>query len=283
MTETTTSPHGASDGDALDERPWLKYQPGDRSDSGDIIDDIFQRSFQCCVFLNFSGNLQWEYHSSCVDGDASSAVAMRLIAQVNSSVFRERSRRRVFGILADALANALDARVPNETRDFFEFARVAVEAARTEALHITYLVASTIAASVIVVALLPSALLRLREPYRLFAICAALACMGALLSVWLRFTKIPIQMFTSHLYTAVGGVSRVVFGAFFGCIFLLFQKAGVLLTVIRGDYAIGAAALVAGFSERMIPELLAAFESEIKQKHGVSDASTEKPPMPSAT
>jgi hypothetical protein len=245
------------------DRPWLKYRVGDNGDAGDRIVSIFQRSRQCIVFLNPDGNPQWEYHPSCVDAEASSTVAMALIIQVNTAVLRLGTKRRLFGIIADSLAYALDTRVANDTRDFFQSVRAAVEGAQREALHLTYLAASTAAAGVIAGTLLPLAVNLFAEPYRVFAICVAMACLGALVSVWLRFAKIPIQSYTSHLYTAIGGISRVVFGAFFGAAFLLLQRAGLVLTILNDEYALAAAALVAGFSERLIPELLASFESKL--------------------
>lgn len=257
------------------ERPWLKYRVGGSADACDRIVDIFQRTHQCIVFLNPDGNPQWEYHPSCVDAEASSAAAMALINQVNTAVLRRRTKRRLFGLIADSLAFALDARTSNDARDFFRNARADVEGGQREALHLTYLTASTAAAALLAGTLLPIADNFFREPQRAFAICAAMACLGALISVWLRFTKIPIQSYTSHLYTAIGGVSRVAFGAFFGAVFLLFQRAGLVLTILKDEYAIAAAALVAGFSERLIPELLSTLESKL------SRASERDTPAPS--
>ncbi len=281
MTDTpkgeTTDGNTADDSD--DSGPWLKYKAGELFETGDKIVDILQRTRKCFVFLNAEDNPQWDYHSTCVDGDASSAVAMGLIGQVNASVLRRSSRRRLFGIIADALAYSLDDRVANDERDFFQFARSAVEAARTEALRITYLISATVAVVVIAGSLLPLGLILMDEPYRGFCVCATLASLGAFLSVWLRFDTIPIQTFTTLLYISIGGVSRVVFGAIFGVVFLLFQRAGLLLTILKNGYAIEAAALVAGFSERLIPELLATFESKLGAQSVAkkSDNSDSKP------
>lgn len=101
---------------------------------------------------------------------------------------------------------------------------------------------------------------------REFALSAAAGALGAALSVSQRFRSIPIDRFASRRFTVTGGVSRVVFGALFGVVFLMFQKSGLILAAIESNsFAISTAALVAGFSERLIPELIGTVESKLLQ------------------
>jgi hypothetical protein len=243
---------------------WLSYKVGGETDSGDKIIEILQRSPRYIVFTNQEGTLQWEFDGGvCIDGDASSASAMQLIAQVNISVLGKKRRRRMLGYIADSLANAFATRRADDTRDFFADTRAVVSATRIESLHVTYLAASTAAAIAVitVVAVLREA--ELNDDAEAFLLSIALAAVGALLSVLLRFRTIEVATYTSRLYTALGGISRIIAGGLFGAVFLLLHRAEFLLSIIKGWWAVAAASLLAGFSERLIPELLAAFETKL--------------------
>ena len=74
--------------------------------------------------------------------------------------------------------------------------------------------------------------------------------------------------------------ARIFFGGMFGATLVLFQKAKLLLTIAEGNfYAIGSFALVAGFSERLIPELISSLETHLsinktEQRKGLSGQSS---------
>src|SRR5205814_261204 len=99
---------------------------------------------------------------------------------------------------------------------------------------------------------------------REFLLAAILGGVGAIISVSQRFNSIEVERYMSHHLATIGGCSRAVFGCSFGAVFLLFQKAGIILSAANDQpWFLAAAALVAGFSERAIPEVLAQFESQI--------------------
>ena len=252
-------------GDAAKAVPaWMSYAVGGKSDSGDTIVDILQRLHKCFVFINQDKTLSWEYdNEACIDADDSGAQATLLISQVNTSIWGARRRRRVFGPIADALANALSTRRADDKRDFFKDARALVEATRAETLHLTYLAAAFTTTLIVVGVLVTIMNVAATPPVQLYVLSSALAAVGAFLSVLMRFRTLQIDTYTSHVYTTIGGVSRVLMGAVFGAIFLLFHQAELLLTAIKGTHVLAAASLLSGFSERLIPELLAAFETKL--------------------
>ena len=76
----------------------------------------------------------------------------------------------------------------------------------------------------------------------------------------------------SRRFTAISGGSRIVFGCIFGAVFLLLQKAGILLgNISENPFFLHAAAFVAG-SERLIPEVLEKFESRITGGSSANEA-----------
>jgi hypothetical protein len=245
-----------------DRSRWNRYRAGEKLPSGDTIADILQRTEKCIVFINQDGNPQWEYSASCVDGNSSSSIASGLFAQINASIADRRVRRRAIGIVCDALAYALDSRRRDDQRDFFDQARLMVETLHVEALHVTYLAASATATMAVISVLMLIRFLLPDPVAKLFFLCASLSALGALFSVWLRFRTIPIEPFMSLRYTAAASISRIVVGAISGAVFLFFQRAGLVMAVLQND-AVTAFAFVAGFSERVVPELLSAFETKI--------------------
>jgi hypothetical protein len=84
------------------------------------------------------------------------------------------------------------------------------------------------------------------------------------MSVSQRFKTIPIERYTSRLFTAIGGGSRIIYGAAFGTLFLLLQRAGLILQIAaQRPYLLWVAAFIAGFSERAIPELLESIDRQL--------------------
>jgi hypothetical protein len=102
---------------------------------------------------------------------------------------------------------------------------------------------------------------------REFVIGVSLGAMGAVLSVSQRFRTIVINRYGSLLFTIIAGSARVLFGALFGLTLLIFQKSGFVLAGIGDNpYSLAAATLVAGFSERLIPDLVGTIESSMENR-----------------
>lgn len=96
---------------------------------------------------------------------------------------------------------------------------------------------------------------------RPFGVAIALGAAGGVVSVLLRFKSIEIDTYTTPLYVAVAGVARVAFGAAAGVVFLLTQRAQLILAFqgVSADL-VALGCFVAGFSERLLPDLLEKLE-----------------------
>jgi hypothetical protein len=244
--------------------PWRGYQNGGSTRSGDVIADILAKGDRCCVFLDSSGYLQWEYDEKvCIDGESSVATALELLARLKVTAPRKKTLRRAQSLIAAALSRAFEERRENDGRDFFSAAAAYIDARRTEVLHIWYVSAALITAALLSTGVLSFAHLNpaMSDFLRL---AAPMGACGAVISVALRFREIPIELYSSRGYTAIGGFLRVFFGAAFGAIALLFQRAGLLLTVLGTDaFTIASVAFVAGFSERFVPDLIVSLEQRL--------------------
>jgi hypothetical protein len=177
------------------------------------------------------------------------------------------ARRRGLKIIGTALHEAFMSRALGDRRDYFKSATEFVNLRQREALQMNYFAMALLA---IVVAILALLLLVRTEAVQAYAIAGIMGGIGAFVSVAQRFRSIPIDRYSSFAYTALGGISRILFGIIFGAILRLMQEAGLVLNVASNEPALLAlASFIAGFSERLIPDLLQQFES------GLSDSGQE--------
>jgi hypothetical protein len=240
--------------------PWNGYTAGGVDKHGKQIRDLIHLDFWSCVYTTEDDRIGWQHRGSrCIDAPVSAAESSALLNELRAVVKDAGVRRDGIRLIATCLSRAFIQRITNDDRNFFTAARDFLDTKRREALHITYL-ASAFAAS----AIIASAGLAL-SPYVAqsdYFVAAALGAVGGFVSVAQRFRSLPIDAFSSVRYTAVSGTIRAILGGVFGALFLLFQRAGLLLSVINGrPAAIYSLALIAGFSERFIPELLHRLES----------------------
>jgi hypothetical protein len=68
-----------------------------------------------------------------------------------------------------------------------------------------------------------------------FLIAALLGSVGAMISVLQRFHSMPVELYTSRAFIAINGCARILLGATFGAVFLLFHKGDMLLEVAEGQ------------------------------------------------
>jgi hypothetical protein len=87
---------------------------------------------------------------------------------------------------------------------------------------------------------------------------------GSALSIFVRSNTVEISPFKQHVFTAFQGASRIALGALFGFVFVCCVKADVLLGVLSDKTpGLFAFAILAGFSETFVPELLKRMETEV--------------------
>lgn len=265
---------------------WLSYRVGDVSRStGSQISEILYRSEKSFIFLNPADRLQCEFdESACIDGDDSMAQASDLVCQARLNHFSKRIRRRAFGLIASGLTRALDTRTAGDKTDFFRDAREFLRFRRREGLQFVYLLSALLGVVAISAVSFLSQLLAIEANGRSFLLAAHFGSLGALISISQRSRKIAIPRYASRFYAVAGGGSRIFFGAVFGAALLLLQKAGLVLNLLDSNpYALYAASLVAGFSERLIPELIGQFEKQLRPDESPSVASGTPTPPPADT
>lgn len=243
---------------------WMGLREGERIPSGPLILEVLHVSEKCGVFIVEGENLKWAIDTTAVKDPSVVSEASALIVQVKTAVGEKVAQRRAVKIVGSALAQPLEARDEQVPAEFFAEARAFVAATQREALQSYYLCAAFVAVAILAPVLTISASW-ISPGLQLYAIASALGTVGAMVSVAVRFRSLKIDRYTSHRFTMIGGASRIVFGGLFAATLLLFQKADVVLAFAKDQVELSAvASLLAGFSERLIPELLEKFETKVQ-------------------
>lgn len=271
-----------SNGTSAAVKRWMNYKVGGE-DSGKLkIIEIIHLTQRGAIYLTpgdarLGERLRWDEEENIgAHWNRATADAMALLTQVRLTIDDPIIRGRAIVLIGVSLARALETTGANVDEDIFVRAREFVTARQREILQIRYF------ATAVVVVIITTAALGLAAYLipvaRDFLIAALVGGVGGMMSVSQRFRSIQVEPYTSRLFTQVGGGSRICFAAVFGAIFLLFQKAGIVLSVATGQpFLMVTGAFVAGFSERAIPELLEQFERQLVTRKKPSETPSTPP------
>jgi len=244
----------------------LSFVVGEKDAAGRLITEVIHTGAKCVVFLTEGPGVGWHVDDTeCVDAQTSIAEACDLIADLRTVLTNRDDVLRSLRIIAACLARALNQRYANDCTRYFVTALEFVSMRRREALQIQYLSAAALTAILVAAAALTSALF---APDKVMCATVAAGAVGALVSVSQRFRSIPIDRYASSKYTVVAGITRIAFGSLFAIGFLVLQRAGLVLEIAAGKtYLLITGAVVAGFSERLFPELLQRFETQFSAEN----------------
>ncbi|KJR42300.1 membrane protein [Candidatus Magnetoovum chiemensis] len=93
------------------------------------------------------------------------------------------------------------------------------------------------------------------------------AC-GAFLSVALKGSEIyDPPKYSKTFYHIFKGALRVLIGAMLGGIFILLNKADLIMGILSNNYAIALFSLISGFSERYVINILENIQKEEKEEN----------------
>ena len=220
-----------------------------------------------CVFTTTDNQLRWRYKAN------NGVVPFRLLGAVSEfdSIMTaiavsvpKAHRKETYHQLGKALFAAFHT--PQGTRPGREFRKVRlfVRKKAKERARLSYVLAS-LATTTVLALVVVTIYFYFRIPasnLRLVILGGCFGAVGATISVLQRSPSLELDPWVSRRYHALQGVTRIVLGFIFGGIFVIGSKANFVLGVIRNNpYPLLILCIVAGFSERLIPELLSKFES----------------------
>jgi uncharacterized protein YegP (UPF0339 family) len=251
-----------------------------KSDSSSLTPDMtLGDSPVACVFTTTDNQLRWRYKAN--DG----VVPFRLLGAVSEfdSIMAtiavsvpKAYRKETYHQLGKALFAAFHT--PEGTRPGSEFRKVRlfVRKKAKERARLSYVLASLAAATVLELVVLPIYFLTPASNLKLVILGGCFGAIGATISVLQRNPSLELDPWMSTRYHALQGVTRIVLGFIFGGTFVIASKANFVLGVIRNNpYPLLILCIVAGFSERLIPELLGKFESTQSTSSRISNDSAD--------
>jgi uncharacterized protein YegP (UPF0339 family) len=236
------------------------------NDSNNAIPDvILGESPVAVVFTTKGKQLRWRYklNGGVVPYRLLSAVSEfdSIMPSIAVSVPKA-YRKETYSHLGKALFAAFHT--PEGTKPGGEFRKVRlfVRKKANERVRFAYLLASIGSAMVLALIVVAIYLLLPSPSIALVAFGGSFGTVGAIISVLQRSPSLELDPWMSTRYHALQGIARIVLGFIFGSIFVLASKANFVLGAIREDpSALLIMCIVAGLSERFIPELLSKFES----------------------
>ncbi|MFZ1921684.1 MAG: hypothetical protein WAU57_08640 [Xanthobacteraceae bacterium] len=236
--------------------PRLKV--GDACSTGQKVATILGQSTRVTVFTTTDNQLRWQYHEN--NGDLSDAQ-LPVLSEFDSlmteiRVFIPRhTRPEAYVRLGKALFSTLNSRETNSNRSF-DAVRLFITQSSTQRARFLYTAFSLAVAVVLIAALF---LIRFFwfSQIAIYFYGAIFGAMGAAVSVMQRSKNIELDVRLPDRSIYLQACIRVLLGSVFGLIFVFASKANLIMGRINDDVsAICIFALVAGVSERFIPDLI---------------------------
>ncbi len=236
------------------------------SDYNSVIPDVTLGDGPvACVFTTKDKQLRWRYKAN------GGVVPFRLLCAVSEfdSIMTtvavsvpKAYRKATYHHLGKALFAAFHT--PDGTKPGKEFKKVRlfVRKKAKERARLAYVLASLASVAALALVVVPIYFLTAASNVALVALGGCFGSVGATISVLQRNPLLELDPWMSTRYHALEGAARIVLGFIFGGIFVIASKANFVLGVISDNsYPLLILCIVAGFSERLIPELLSKLES----------------------
>lgn len=237
---------------------------GEACSTGAVVKTILGQSAIAAVYTTEDGQLRWSYkeNGGVLPGELTAAVSRfdGLMAEIKS-IAPKKHKESCYALLGKALFTALNSAPSKASIDSFDSVasylhRLAQQ--RTRTMFVIQCMIATLGYSIAILAFLHL----FTVPHSLYAYCAVFGALGACISVMQRAADIDIDWTLDGQSLLVQSVVRITLGLVFGAVFVLACKGDFILGVFKDmNVAIYFLAIVAGFSERMIPELFGRLEA----------------------
>lgn len=230
-------------------------------DSGDnVVMLILGQSDKNCVYITKDNQLRWN-----IEGDVPSELIPvvnkfdLLMTEVKSAV-SEKHKNECLTLLGKSLYAAMNEKTTEKALRYFDGVEQFVQSMTQQQKQATYVFVCIL---VTIILTTPSiSILHIMQPQHAhYFYGACLGAIGACISVMQRAVSVDVNWRLDLFSLVLHAVIRITLGLLFGAVFVLACKADFLFGEFKTNpRAIYLLAMVAGFSERMIPDLFSRLE-----------------------
>jgi len=245
-----------------------RLKTGEQSSTGQIVDSILGQSAKVTVFTTKDRHLRWQYHENGgeVPDDRLSVLNEFDSLMTEIKVFvPQHNRPEAFTRLGKALFTSLNAKDSGSALTNFDIVKSFIAQSSTQRARFLYTAFALGTAALVIIVLLTIDH-SLAAPNTVFFYGAVFGAAGAAVSVMQRSRDIHLDVRLPDRALYLQACIRVTLGIIFGLLLVLASKANLIMGTIKDDLpALCVFALVAGFSERMIPDLIERLETRAKK------------------
>lgn len=238
------------------------YIVGDEAEGGSVIGVIIGSAPNFIVFMTEDEGLRWELDDDNRPDHFADCVARfdKLQSMVINSVPRRKRQKSLKESLGRALFVSVTSRSPEAEVKFDAIgSRVENEIRLQARLH--YVVASLVLASFVGCAVYGLKHFEIMGDLFSYGLGASAGAVGAALSVLLRSGSINVPPFSTPFEHSFQGLSRVLLGTLSGLVLSVLINAEIVLGLLKGNLdALSVFCIIAGFSERYLPDILYSIE-----------------------
>lgn len=238
---------------------------GEKCSSGYTVDTILGQSERAAVYTTDNNHLRWIYYDNSgvvpVELSASIAKFETLMLDIKNIVPKAR-KEDCYLRLGKSLYSALNGGIGEAAIESFRDIEHYIHSAAQKNVRVNYVWQCILIAS-IYSSLILLVLHNYDIRHKVFFYGSIFGVVGACISVLQRIANMDIDWYMSGIPSFLQALSRVSLAALFGMILVLAVKSDLMLGAFKGDHiSLMIFALVAGFSERMIPDLFKRLENK---------------------
>lgn len=245
----------------------LDYRPGDIGKSGEKIEFVYRASRDVVIYETESGFVTAEYEENFPELIHLTIryyheLGAKIPTDIDDHKF-ENLKRMLISSYFEALSSSTEKQVKEAFREIKK--SIGNTKKRSEIKSVFIL------SSILVCACISSISFYYfnvsSNNFKEIFACISFGCIGSLFSVLQRNNDFEFDSNQESKYIILQSCFTSLFGAISGGILFIVCKSGIALTIANENiYALAVLSIIAGFSERMIPELFKKIESQ--NNHG---------------
>lgn len=255
-------------GDGMFQASYDRWKVGSLDDANEEIIYVTGHSSAFIVYFVKGGWLKWNYDASKVVGAHKIEARAQVLLNKGKSWIKDKADFAEYrNAIAASMVHGLSHLEEREVADGVFDAAKELLAVHAKSVYQGYFVVTAILSTVFTAGPLSLVLAlnwhQIEQIYMHVLLGAIAGTFGAFLSLLIRFRRAEpeLETYASRRYVILESLIRIVIGVIFGALLVLLQEGGLLLTVAKNNLCLTVClAFVAGFSERMIPAVLAEIE-----------------------